>query len=382
MKKIFILTGEPSGDKLASKVISKLKNSRSDIEYLSVGGEHLNALGIKSIYDLKEITFLGFTRVLLNIFKIKRKINYTVKEILKFKPDILFSVDSPDFTLRVAKEVKKSDPSIKTIHFVAPQVWVWREYRVKQLKSFLDHVLLLFPFEKQYFDKEEIPSTVTGHPLLEKGEKNKIDISQIIKENKKIFSIFPGSRLSEINVLMPILIDFVKKMNEKYKELFFVFHSTAEHVQLIQNLLLKEGLKNCGAIGDEKIKSHILDSSMFAVAKSGTISLEICKAKIPSIIIYKMGFINFFIIKILVKVKFANLINIAANEEIIPELLQSNCTANNIFNTVNHLLNNKQHLENQITKTQSVISKFRTDKSTDIAASVVNLHLIGKSPIK
>ena len=136
------------------------------------------------------------------------------------------------------------------------------------------------------------------------------------------------------------------------------------------------------AIGDEKIKSHILDSSMFAVAKSGTISLEICKAKIPSIIIYKMGFINFFIIKMLVKVKFANLINIAANEEIIPELLQSNCNANNIFNTVNHLLNNKQHLENQITKTQSLINKFRTDRSTDIAASVVNLHLIGKSPIK
>ena len=98
MKKIFILTGEPSGDKLASKVISKIKNSRADIEYLSVGGEHLKALGIKSLYDLKEITYLGFTRVILNIFKIKSKINDTIKEILKFKPDILFSVDSPDFT--------------------------------------------------------------------------------------------------------------------------------------------------------------------------------------------------------------------------------------------------------------------------------------------
>jgi len=382
MKKIFILTGEPSGDKLASKVISKLKNTRSDIEYLSVGGEHLKALGIRSIYELKEITYLGFTKVLLNIFKIKSKINETVKEILKFKPDILFSVDSPDFTLRVAKEVKKKDPSIKTIHFVAPQVWVWREHRVKQLKSFLDHVLLLFPFEKKYFDKEGVQSTFTGHPLLDEGNKSKVDIGQIIKENKKIFSIFPGSRLSEINVLTPILFDFVKRMNEKYKDLFFVFHSTTEHVQLIQNLLLKEGLKNCGAIGDEKIKSHILDSSMFAVAKSGTISLEICKAKIPSIIIYKMGFINFFFIKILVKVKFANIVNIAANEEIIPELLQSNCTANNIFNTVSNLLNNKKSLENQITKTQSVISRFRTDKSTDIAASIINLYLIGKSPLK
>ena len=146
MKKIFILTGEPSGDKLASKVIGQLKNSRSDIEYLSVGGEHLKGLGIKSIYDLKEITYLGFTKVILNLFKIKNKLNETVDQIIKFNPDILFSVDSPDFTLRVAQKVKKLNPNIKTIHFVAPQVWVWREGRVKHLKSFLDHILLLFPF--------------------------------------------------------------------------------------------------------------------------------------------------------------------------------------------------------------------------------------------
>ena len=371
MKKIFILTGEPSGDKLASKVISKIKNSRPDIEYLSVGGEHLKALGIKSLYDLKEITYLGFTRVILNIFKIKRKINDTVKEILKFKPDILFSVDSPDFTLRVAKEVKKIDPSIKTIHFVAPQVWVWREQRVKQLKSFLDHILLLFPFEKKYFDKEGIQSTFTGHPLLEEQEKSKVDISQIIKDNKKIFSIYPGSRLSEINVLTPILFEFVKKMNEKYKDLFFVFHSTSEHVQLIQNLLLKQGLKNCGAIGDEKIKSHILKSSIFAVSKSGTISLEICNAKVPSIIIYKMGMINFFIVKMLVKVKFANIINIAAKEEIIPELLQSKCNPTNIYNIVDKLLSNKSTLDKQVIKTQEIIRNFKTEKSSEIASSVL-----------
>ena len=168
MKKIFVWTGEPSGDKLASKVIAQHKTSRSDIEYLSVGGEHLKALGIKSLYDLKEVTYLGFTRVLLNVFKIKRKINETVKEILKFKPDILFSVDSPDFTLRVAKRVKRINPSIKTIHFVAPQVWVWRENRTKQLKNFLDHILLLFNFEKKYFDKENIKNTFVGHPLLDK----------------------------------------------------------------------------------------------------------------------------------------------------------------------------------------------------------------------
>jgi len=375
MKKIFVLTGEPSGDKLASKVISQLKGSRSDVEYLSVGGEYLKSLGIKSLYNLKEVTYLGFTRVLLNVFKIKRKINETVKEIVKFKPDILFSVDSPDFTLRVAKEVKKLDPNIKTIHFVAPQVWVWREHRVKQLKSFLDHVLLLFPFEKKYFEKEGIQCTFTGHPLLEEQSKSKVDINQIIKENKKIFSIYPGSRLSEINVLTPILFEFVKMMNEKYKDLFFAFHSTAEHVQLIQNLLLKENFKNCGAIGDEKIKSHILKSSMFAVAKSGTISLEICNAKIPSVIIYKMGMINFFIVKMLVKIKFANIINIAAEEEVIPELLQSKCNPKDIYNTVDKLLSNKQALENQVNKSQGIISNFKTERSSEIASSVLVNYL-------
>ncbi|MBO6484432.1 MAG: lipid-A-disaccharide synthase [Pelagibacteraceae bacterium] len=375
MKKIFVLTGEPSGDKLASKIISQLKSSKPDVEYLSVGGEHLKSLGIKSLFNLKEVTYLGFTRVLLNVFKIKRKINETVKEIVKFKPDILFSVDSPDFTLRVAKEVKKLDPNIKTIHFVAPQVWVWREHRVKQLKSFLNHVLLLFPFEKKYFEKEGIQCTFTGHPLLEEQSKSKVDINQIIKDNKKIFSIYPGSRLSEINVLTPILFEFVKMMNEKYKDLFFAFHSTAEHVQLIQNLLLKENFKNCGAIGDEKIKSHILKSSMFAVAKSGTISLEICNAKIPSVIIYKMGMINFFIVKMLVKIKFANIINIAAEEEVIPELLQSKCNPKDIYNTVDKLLSNKQALENQVNKAQGIISNFKTERSSEIASSVLVNYL-------
>jgi len=375
MKKIFVLTGEPSGDKLASKVIAQLKSSRSDIEYMSVGGEHLKALGIKSLYDLKEVTYLGFTKVLLNVFKIREKINKTVDEIIKFNPDILFSVDSPDFTLRVAKKVKKLKPNIKTIHFVAPQVWVWREHRIKELKSFLDHVLLLFPFEKKYFDKENIQSTFTGHPLLEDQGKSKVDIGQIIKDNKKIFSIYPGSRLSEINVLTPILFKFVKLMNEKYKDLFFVFHSTDEYIQLIQNLLIKEGFKNCGAIGDEKIKSHILRSSMFAVAKSGTVSLEICNAKIPSVIIYKMGMINFFIVKMLVKVKFANIINIAANEEVIPELLQSKCNPKDIYNTVDKLLNDKQALEKQVTNFQGIISKFKTEKSSEIASKVLLNHL-------
>ena len=168
MKKIFILTGEASGDKLASTVISKLKEKYDQIEYLSVGGSNLSRLGIKTIFDLKEITYIGFTSVIFNIFKIKKKIDRTVKEIIEFNPDLIFSVDSPDFTLRVSERVKKIKPNIKVIHYVAPQVWIWRENRVKKFKKFVDHFLLLFNFEKKFFDKENIKNTFVGHPLLEK----------------------------------------------------------------------------------------------------------------------------------------------------------------------------------------------------------------------
>ena len=296
MKKIFILTGEPSGDKLAAEVIKELKKSKINIEYLSVGGQHLNSIGIKSIYDQKDITYIAFTDILFNIFKIKSKINETVKKIIDFGPDILFSVDSPDFTLRVSKIIKLKNPNIKTIHFIAPKVWAWREGRVKKMKKFLDHILLLFDFEKKYFDKENIPNTFVGHPLLEQESKDKIDLSNFISKDKKIISLFSGSRSSEVNLLLPILIDFINMMNTKFDNLTFVFHATDENKNLIAEKINNIKLKNVEVISDENIKKQILNKSTFAVSKSGTVSLEICNAKVPSIIIYKMNFLNFLIV--------------------------------------------------------------------------------------
>ena len=131
-----------------------------------------------------------------NIFKIRNKINKTVEKIIKFSPDILFSVDSPDFTLRVAEKVKKINKNIKTIHYVAPQVWIWRKNRVKKIKNFIDHILLLFDFEKKYFEKENIKNTFVGHPLIETKNYSRTIIDNLIPKDKKIISLFPGSRKS------------------------------------------------------------------------------------------------------------------------------------------------------------------------------------------
>jgi lipid-A-disaccharide synthase len=376
MKKIFIITGEPSGDKLASEIISKLKLQNSNIEYLSVGGEHLNNLGIKSIYDLKDITYLGFTSVLFNIFNIKKKINKTVDEIIKFDPDILFSVDSPDFTLRVAEKVKKLNKKIRTVHYVAPKVWVWRKNRVKKIKRFIDHMLLLFNFEKEYFEKENIKTTFVGHPLIEYKDSTKIISNNLMSNDRKIISIFPGSRKSETNVLMPILLDFINLMKKKNYNYEYIFHATSENKNFIANKIKNSNLENIDVISDENIKFKVLSNSIFAVSKSGTVSLQICNLNIPSIIIYKLSFLNFIIFKLLANIKFANIINIINGKEVIPELLQNKCNADEIFKSVIYLLKNPDLIKKQLNDCQETLEGIRSKtSSSNESALILNKYL-------
>ena len=375
MKKIFILTGEPSGDKLASEVISKIKKKRSDLDFLCVGGSYLEKLGIKSIFDQKEITYIAFTDVILNFLKIKSKINETVKEILKFNPDILFSVDSPDFTLRVSKQVKIKNSKIKTIHFIAPKVWAWREGRVKEMKRFIDHILLLFQFEKKYFDKEGLKNTFVGHPLLDNNSKENVKLDQFLNK-KKIISIFPGSRVSEIKHHMPILINFIKKMNHKDYSYSFVFHSSVHNKEFIYNFTKKEKIENIEIIFDDKIKKEILKKSTFAVVKSGTVSLEVCKMNIPSIIIYKMNFINFYIAKFLLNIKFVNMINIINNKEVIPELIQSECNADEIFKSVLYFLKKPYLIAKQKDEINNTLKNMSSLTSSSEEASKIVLSYI------
>ena len=273
--------------------------------------------------------------------------------------------------------VKKLNKKIKTIHYVAPQVWVWREGRVKKFKKFLDHILLLFEFEKKFFDKENIPNTFVGHPLLEVENKNKIDLSNIISNNKKVISLFCGSRFSEVNLLLPILIDFIIMMNKKFDNLIFVFHATEENKNLIVEKIKTKNFHNIEVISDENIKKQVLQNSIFAVSKSGTVSLEICNAKVPSIIIYKMNFLNYLIVKMLVKIKFANIINIINNKEIIPELIQKECNAKEIYNSVVYFLKNPEIMKKQINDCEITLAKIRSKtSSSDEASSVLNKFLI------
>jgi lipid-A-disaccharide synthase len=335
-KKIFIITGESSGDKMASLIIKKLKEKNLDIRFLAIGGENIKAEQIDCIFDIKDIAYMGLIDVLKNLFLIKEKINLTLKKILEFNPDVIFSVDSPDFSFRIINNIKKINNKIKTIHLVAPQVWAWRESRKKILYKFIDHLLLLFPFEKKYFEGF-IRNSFVGHPFFDFSV---FKISKVEDKDKKYFTLCPGSRNSELKTFMPIFIEVIKKINLNNN---FIFHipTSENNKHLINDYLQMSKIDNFIITTNEKEKNFYIRDSILTVSKSGTITLDICKNQCPLIVVYKTSWLNYLLIKPFVKTKFGNIINIIAQKEIIPELIQEKCNSNEIYNKAKEFIDNE-----------------------------------------
>ena len=334
-KKIFIITGESSGDKIGSLVIKKLKEKNFDIQFLAIGGENIKSEKIECIFDIKDIAYMGFIDVLMNIFSIKDKINLTVKKILEFNPDVIFSIDSPDFSFRILNKVKNINNKIKKIHLVAPQVWAWRENRKKILYKFIDHLLLLFPFEKKYFDGF-IRNSFVGHPFFDFSV---FKISKLENKDKKYFTLCPGSRNSELKTFMPIFVEVIKKINLKYN---FIFHIPSSEINknFINDYLKKSKIDNFIITTNEKEKNFYIKDSILTISKSGTITLDICKNQCPLIVVYKTSWLNYLIIKPFVKTKYGNILNIIAQKEIIPELIQDKCNADEIYKLAKEFIEN------------------------------------------
>ena len=242
------------------------------------------------------------------------------------------------------------------------------------MKKYLDHILLLFYFEKKYFDRENLKNTFVGHPILDNINHEKIEINELLKE--KIISIFPGSRFSELISHVPILIEFIKKMNNQNSNYNYIFHATETSKDYLSQIIKKNNLENVDLISNEKIKIAAIKKSSFAIVKSGTVSLEVCKYGVPSIIIYKMNFLNFLIAKSVLKIKFANMINIINNKEVIPELLQNECNSDEIFKTVNYLLKKPELINEQLKQVNKTIQELKSSTSSSIEVSNVLLSYL------
>ena len=345
-KKLFIIAGEKSGDLLGSKILQNISKEKFDI--YGIGGDLMLKTGLdKSIFPMEDLSVMGLFEVLPKLFKLLKRIRETAEYIINLKPDVVLTIDSPDFCFRVMKQVKKFDKknNIKKIHFIAPSVWAYRKGRAKKIARIYDLLFCILPFEPPYFEKYSLKTIYVGHPIF---DENSTEYSFNTEENtyntkSNIISITLGSRKSEVKRFLPIIMDVVKKLGNNFNYYVLATENTYDFiVDKINN-------KNINVIKEDK--NTILKKSLLAIAKSGTNTLEIAGFSIPMVVFYKFGFLTNLIVKFLKKDdQYATLINIINKKEIIPEYLLDKCNSKEILKGVKLLLNDDKLRKEQIEK--------------------------------
>lgn len=346
-KTVCLIAGEKSGDLIGSKIMDKIKSNHSDVNFVGIGGELMQSSGLNSVFPMNELSVMGIGEVIPKLANILKRIKETANFIIENKPDMVITIDSPDFNFRVMKLVKKYDKNseIKKVHFIAPSVWAYRKSRAKKISKIYDLLFCILPFELSYFEKYGLRSVFVGHPMFSNDKDDK-EVNNTYNFNSNIISITLGSRVSEVKRHLPI----IKKVIEKIKDKEFYILATENTKDYILKNINNQNVK---IVSELEEKNKIIKLSKLVIAKSGTNNLEIASLGVPMIVYYKFGFITNIVAESIRKKadrSFANLINIINNEEIIPEILLFDCNAKNVLNKVNYMFNNKDICEKQIKK--------------------------------
>ncbi|MBM3590301.1 MAG: lipid-A-disaccharide synthase [Alphaproteobacteria bacterium] len=371
VKKVFMIAGESSGDMLGSKMIREfieLSHSNPDYKFIfsGVGGQLMQKHKFLSIFPMEDLSIMGIFEILPHIPKLINRINFTVEKIIEFKPDYIITIDSPDFCFRVMKKLKKFSffNEVKKIHLIAPSVWAYRESRAQKVAKLYNLLLAILPFEPPYFEKYGLKTKFIGHPIIEDNpslaEKESLrsaffETYQIKKDNK-IILLTPGSRIGEVKKIFPEFIKAINMLKNNIDSFVVVIPVVKKTQKIIEKL--SSNILVPFKIIDSSQKRLILASADYAIAKSGTNSVEISLYKIPQIITYKINFLTHQIIKRMVKIKHANLLNIIAKREIIPELLQKNCNSQRIYDEMLKLVNNEKLAKTQIDESQESLKSL------------------------
>lgn len=343
-RKIFIVAGDPSGDLHGSMLAKKIKEIQPQIQIFSAGGKKL-AQESTQVIDLVEIAVTGIFEVITYLRKIIKNFNFVAKKIQELKPDIIILIDFPDFNLRLAKKLKPK--GYKIFYYISPQVWAWRKRRVKLIKKYIDKMMVIFPFEDEFYKKEGISSSYVGHPLLEIINPH-LKMEATKEGFQKVIAFLPGSRKKEVRRHLPLLLK-VKKLLEKNNLRFIII----KHHQLPLNLFKEARKENIPLIEENTYSA--LSKSYLAITSSGTATLELALLEIPSIVIYKTGLFSWLFLKNMVKVDYISIINILAQEKIFPEFIQYKATPKNIASVSEKFIKD----EKLYTQTKERLKKIR-----------------------
>jgi len=334
--KYYIIAGEASGDLHGANLIKEIKKKDSNAIIRCWGGDLMKSEGATIVKHIKDLSFMGFWEVFLNLRSIIHNLSFCKKDIILFNPDSIIYIDYPGFNLRIAKWAKNF--SFNNQYYISPQVWAWKENRVKILKKYIDNLYVILPFEKNFFKKNHsLNVEYVGHPLVEHILKLKKESSFIKKNNldlkKEIITLMPGSRKQEIIKILPIFIDVANN----FKSFQFVIAAAPSidskfYLSILKNTTIKIIHNNT---------YNLLTHSKAALVTSGTATLETALLKIPQLVCYKTSPISYFIAKRLVKLNYISLVNLILNREVVKELIQKNCNANKITMELKDLLMNK-----------------------------------------
>ena len=345
LMKYYIIAGEASGDLHGSNLIKELRRLDKDTTIRCWGGDLMQEQGAEVVKHYRDLAFMGFIEVAKNLSTIFKNIRFCKEDVQQFGPDVLILIDYPGFNLRIAKWAKEA--GIKVIYYISPQVWAWKESRVKLIKQVVDKMLVILPFEKSFYEEKwDYKVVYVGHPLVEvienflSKEKTVIDVFNAEKENqqKEIIALLPGSRKQEISVKLPIMLEASKHFSNyrfiiaqapgQNKEMYDQFINAYENVELA-----KPGQAY-----------SLLAQSRAALVTSGTATLETALFGVPQVVCYKGSSISYQIAKRLIKIKYISLVNLIMDKQVVTELIQHQLTVGNIQNELNDILHNEQRI--------------------------------------
>ena len=342
--KYYLIAGEPSGDSLGARLIKALRRKDKNAEFYGVGGEGMQAEGIKSLFNISDLAVMGLAEVIPSIPRVLRHINETVADIQKVRPDVVVTIDSWSFSARVHKKLRQLKLNIPQVHYVAPQVWAWKKKRARTMYKYIDLLLTLFPQEPKYFTPYNLQTEFVGHPVIESevvnGVKGDFKKRHHIPEENRLLLVLPGSRHNEVERLLPTFLEVVKQLHERYNDFSFVIPTVSTVAAQVKEMVKQSGLP-IEIVEGTKERRDAFKSGDVAIAASGTVALELAIVDVPHIIAYKVPKLTEWLARHFIHIQFVNLSNILLGKEIVPELLQQDCCVEKIMYYVEQFMKHK-----------------------------------------
>lgn len=356
--KYYIIAGEVSGDLHGSFLVQSILERDLKAEIRFWGGDKMSSvIGEEPVKHIKDLAFMGFVAVVKNLRTILKNIKHCKADILDFKPDVLVLIDYPGFNLRMAEFAKQHD--IKVAYYIAPQAWAWKEGRVKKMRQCIDELMVILPFEKQFFEDRGMKATYVGHPLMD--VKNTYDYNvrfrqdHKLAEDKPILALLPGSRKQELEKVLPVMSEAVKSFDQDYHIIVAgVSPNTLEDYQATEHRIVFDQTYD------------LLNVADLAVVTSGTATLETALHRVPEVVVYKGTKILYAIGKRLIKVPFISLVNLIAGKELVKELIQDDCNPESIEEAVSHLIESSSK-----DMYDELMEKIEGENAPDKTASII-----------